>query len=336
MQDIKYTKSSNNFFVKEEPLYPFSNNGEYIIALIKKENIDTWNMCQIISEYIGVKIKEIGYCGLKDKDATSTQYISIPKSYQEKLEKFSHENIQILSITKHENKLKIGHLKGNHFTILLNETNIFDILKTRCEIISQYGMANYFGYQRFGRDRENYIIGRDIVEGKKRIREKHKSKFFISAYQSYLFNNWLNDRINFSKTTKEEKYTKQPHPFKMLDGEVFLHYPYGRIFSSEDLDIQATRFYEKDISITGLIAGEKITKSTNEAYNIEKNIDIINKQTSSLPTKQMLGARRFAWIFPDNLTITKEENTIKLDFFLPKGSYATVLLEQLGLNITKE
>jgi len=343
VQNIEYVKTSNNFFVDEVPLYSFSENGNFLIALVQKQDLTTWEMIKIISEYTGVKIRDIGYCGLKDKYGTTTQHISLDKKYEQRLKNFSHHNIQIMNITHHDNKLKIGHLKGNKFSILLDGVSFFDILEKRIDIISQMGIANYFGYQRFGVDDKNFEIGRNIIEGKTQIREKHKSKFFISAYQSYLFNKWLDNRVEISKNPHSfdldsktvDSFNIQEHPFKIFDGEVYLHYPYGRIFQSNDTIEESKRFYKQDIAPTGLIAGEKVTKSTSIAYELEGKIDIISKTTSKLPTKQILGGRRFAWIFPKDMSICKHQDKIKIDFFLPKGSYATVLLEQLGLRIIK-
>lgn len=323
---IKYKKSSANFAVKEESLYPFDGSGEYIVLSVQKKNLSTWDMVQIFSEHIGVKIRDIGYAGLKDKNGTTVQNISMDKKYEDRINSFYHEHIKILSSSYHGNKLRVGHLKGNHFSILLDDIKYFDMLKDRIETISKWGIPNYFGFQRFGLDKENFLIGKDIVSGAKKIRAKHKSKLFISAYQSYLFNNWLDDRVKMSKTNTN---TEQTHPFKLFDGEIYLHYPYGKIFQSEIKEEE--RFLNQDIAPTGLLAGEKVSKSSGEAYIFEEKIDIINSTTSKLPKKQMLGSRRFAWIFPSELTIIEENDKLKITFFLPKGSYATVLLEQLGI-----
>ena len=45
----------------------------------------------------------------------TVQHISIHRKYEDALKSFSHENIKILETTYHNNKIKIGHLKGNNF-----------------------------------------------------------------------------------------------------------------------------------------------------------------------------------------------------------------------------
>ena len=81
------------------------------------------------------------------------------------LKSFNHENIKILETTYHNNKIKIGHLKGNNFykikkLDLLKNKNRRGIFKN-----CSFGMPNYFGFQRFGIDGENYKKGKQIVEG---------------------------------------------------------------------------------------------------------------------------------------------------------------------------
>ena len=44
------------------------------------------------------------------------------------------------------------------------------------------------------------------------------------------------------------------------------------------------------------------------------------------------GARRYAWVFPKDIDgrYKNEEAQYELNFYLPKGCYATVLIEELA------
>ena len=319
---MNYTKNKDNFMVCEKPLYEFSGEGEFVVAHIKKQNLSTWEALEIISSHIGVKARELGYCGLKDKQATTQQYISVPRKFETALAQFSHTNLQILDTTYHNNKLRIGHLKGNHFTIILPPSEDFTQLEQNLLWIDKLGMPNYFGSQRFGNTDDNYALGKDILEGKKKLRDKKKSNFFISAYQSHLFNQWLQTRIKYSQDNPPA--TDSTHPFAILEGDVLMHYPYGRLFLAADLEAESKRFFEKDISPTGLLVGNKATLAESKAWELEKLIH------QSFDVK-VQGARRYAWIFPQDVKIEQTGENIKLEFYLPKGSYATVLLEQIGI-----
>ncbi len=79
-------------------------------------------MLEILAKYLNINPKDIGYAGLKDKHAMTTQYISIlDKDIEKKIEKFQHPKIKVLDITRHSNKIRVGHLKGNHFKIRLKK-----------------------------------------------------------------------------------------------------------------------------------------------------------------------------------------------------------------------
>ncbi len=341
-----FSKNSKDFVVNEIPLYEFSGDGEHLILCIRKRDLSTWDMIKILSEHIGIKSKDIGYAGLKDKEGMTTQYISLPKKYEPKTENFQHEKIKILTKTYHRNKIKIGHLKANHFFIRLKKVSKSDAKKLSevIKIVKKSGFPNYFGYQRFGRDGDNFEYAKEILKGQKRERNKRMKKFFISAYQSHLFNLWLSKRVEISKMfesfskeelemtfnfTKEtvDQLLKQKHFFKILPGDLCHHYPYGKLFLCEDIKEESERFYEKKITLTGLLVGKKAKTSTGVAGNFEK--DIVKEAEEFLD--KMNGARRFAWIFVDDLELNYKESEAwaELNFTLPKGSYATVLLEEL-------
>jgi len=344
-----FKQSKNDFVVDEVPLYEFSGEGEHLILKIRKKDLTTWDMVNIISNHIGIRNREIGYAGLKDKNALTVQHISIPKIYEDKIDNFEHSQIKIIDKTYHNNKIRIGHLKGNKFFIRLKR--VIGLHKTKIEQaleqIAKFGIPNYFGYQRFGIDKKNYLLGEEIESGKLKIRDRKKREFLISAYQSYLFNKWLSKRVEISKifTSFSEKeileyfklnnilenislseiknIKKQPHPFKLFDGDIMHHYPYGRIFNLENLEDESKRFIERDIVPTGLLSGKKVKISSGLAFEFEKSFDKELKSTD--------GARRLAWIYPEEIkTNYKEQNAwLEIEFYLPKGSYATTVLEEI-------
>ena len=77
----------------------------------------------MLSKRLNIKKSDIGYAGLKDKNALSIQYISINKKLAKNIESLDLENIKILDSTYHDNKIKIGHLKGNKFYIRIKKLN---------------------------------------------------------------------------------------------------------------------------------------------------------------------------------------------------------------------
>jgi tRNA pseudouridine13 synthase len=340
--DFHFKQTARDFVVEELPLYEFSGEGEHLVMFIRKKNLSTMELISIIARYLGIKNKEIGYAGLKDKHAMTKQYISLHKKYEESLENFNHESIKILSKTYHNNKIRIGHLKGNRFYIKLKKVNptsaqkIDEALKN----ISQNGMPNFFGYQRFGNDGDNHIEGEKIAKGTKKERNPRIRKLLINAYQSHLFNMWLSRRLeinrlvnNFQPKELESllnipldeivKLKSQKHNFKVINGDIMEHYPHGRLFDFDGSQEDIKRFESRDISVTGMLCGKKVKTSSNIAGVIEKDYnDEINAD----------GARRYAWIYPEDVEgrFNQIEAQYELNFTLPKGAYATVLIEEIA------
>ena len=162
---------------------------------------------------------------------------------------------------------------------------------------------------------------------------------YINAYQSYLFNSWLSKRIEISKLIEafepKEVYQKlnlpldvvkqmkkQKHPFKLMTGDLLSHYPFGKIFTIENLEEESAKFNERDRVPTGLLSGKRVKNSVDLAYEIEKEFEAHTGED---------GARRFAWIFPEDISSNYKEdkNWMELQFYLPKGSYATEVIAEI-------
>jgi tRNA pseudouridine13 synthase len=199
--DVHFKQSKEDFIVTEIPLYEFTGDGEHLIIKLRKKDLTTWDALNIISNHLGIKSRDIGYAGLKDKNAMTIQYLSLHKQYEKALESFEHPQIKILEKTYHNNKIKIGHLKGNNFFIRLKRVSPTDNTKLQSvlEKIAQFGIANYFGFQRFGVEGDNYKKGEQIIAGTLKEKNRKLKQMYLNAYQSEKFNNWLSRRIEISK-----------------------------------------------------------------------------------------------------------------------------------------
>ena len=119
-----FKQTIERFFVEEIPLYDFSGTGNYLILKIKKTDMSTWKLITVLAKATGLEERDIGYAGLKDKSATTIQYISLAKRYERELNKnLTTEKIEILERTYNKSPIKIGHLKGNKFSIVLHYLN---------------------------------------------------------------------------------------------------------------------------------------------------------------------------------------------------------------------
>lgn len=175
--------------------------GKYNIFLLRKKNITTHKALSIIAKKFG--IRKIGFAGLKDKRAITEQYITMLNGND-----FKERNIELIRVGTTDRMLSKGDLIGNEFTITIHDCKTENLPKI-VEEINKRGLPNYFGHQRFGIYQNNHVIGKLIVKrdfrkalemtnkqyGKnyKDISEvgKEKLKFFVNAYQSFLFNKML-------------------------------------------------------------------------------------------------------------------------------------------------
>jgi len=339
--DVVFKQSKEDFVVTEVPLYEFSGEGEHLILKIRKKDLSTWDAVEIIANYLGCRSRDIGYAGLKDKNAMTIQSISVHKKYEEKLNSFEHQNIKILEKTYHNNKIKVGHLKGNKFFIRLKRVGLIECKKIEGAVqeLVTLGMPNYFGFQRFGIEGNNWQKGKDIIEGNLKEKRRNLRQMYINAYQSYLFNAWLSKRIEISKLVaafepKEifeklnlpldivKQMKKQKHPLKIMTGDMLSHYPYGRVFTIDDLEVESQKFFDRDRVPTGLLSGKRVKNSEGLAYEIEKDFEEKTGED---------GARRFAWVFPEDIesNYKEDKNWMELQFYLPKGSYATEFIAEI-------
>ena len=345
-----FKQTIERFFVEEIPLYPPSGRGNFLYLKIKKRDMSTWKLITVLAKATGLAERDIGYAGLKDKNATAIQYISLPKQYEKELNKnLSTDKIEILERSYHKSAIKIGHLKGNRFSIILHDINPQDakFFNTTAKKMQITGIPNYYGYQRFGEDSRSYLQGKEIAHSGKKLKGS-KEKLLVSAYQSYLYNRWLSSRVKISNTidtldtqkaSKELQFplelvkvlAKQPQFFKLFIGDIVMDYPYGKSKTISDLNSTSELFKQTKISPTGLLCGASTNRAKADAYYLEEEYD--DKELTSLK-----GDRRFAWIWPKSVETKYDINTKKLtvEFYLPKGSYATTFLEEIGKFSLKE
>ena len=302
---FRFRATPKNFFVEELPNKEFLERGDYLVLKIQKQGLSTWELVEFFKNEL--LIDEIGYAGLKDKNATTIQYISIPKRYYKKIKRFKHPKIKILQTYLHNRPLQMSELTGNRFVVHLQTISNIRVgqIQQTLELIAAIGMPNYFGYQRFGKD--GLQQAKAFLNGERVVRSKRMQKFLLFILQSDLFNRWLQRRVSISK-----------NGFELLQGDVYR--------TKEDRYIRPKKIpqkaYEKrEIAVTGLLPGKHVIRSFGKAREIEKLFD------EPLPLK---GDRRDAIVYPVINDLTMKHKELILDFALPKGSYATILLENLA------
>jgi tRNA pseudouridine13 synthase len=312
---FKFEQNQDDFIVDEIGI-KFKGNGNYTILHIKKVEMTTWDMVAAFAAFLNINAEKIGYAGLKDKHATTTQYISIESRYEKELKKFKHPQIKVIGWTRHTHSIRMGDLIGNRFTINLFEVNQIQAgqIEKLARKSEKLGLPNYFGYQRFGRDGDSINQAKEMIDGELTIEDAKLKKFLISVYQSVFFNEWLAERVRISR---EENGGK----FLLLEGDLYQD-SNGKLFTPKMP--QQKDFEAHKVVPTGLLCGRGVYRSRGKAGEIEAKYD-----DGFLYEK---GLRREAIIFPKDVEIKYDNNFDKMNiaFTLPKGSYATVFLENIA------
>ncbi len=326
----KIKEKPEYFLVEEIPLYDPCGDGEHLFVSITKKNKTTREIQQELAKLLGLKPRHIGCAGMKDKYAVTTQVFSIKtgKLSEEKIKavcKAIEENlgVKVRWAKLHKNKLRTGHLLGNKFSILITEIKIEkneakERVKKILDIIKRTGLPNFYGPQRFGVRGENIKKGLEIIKGKRRIKNKWVRRLLLSAYQSYLCNLYLAERLRHSLFDK------------IMKGDIAKKYETGGMFVVENVEREQKRYEAKEISFTAPIYGKKMWWPKYDALKFEK--EVLEKSDVTIEELEMVnasGTRRTGRIFPQGLRARFTDKGLKLSFFLPKGSFATVLLREI-------
>lgn len=157
-------KRPEDFLVDEQPLYEPCGEGEHIYLFVEKKGLSTAQLVSIIAHHFGVQYRAVGYAGMKDKHAITRQVVSVhvPGRKLEDFPMLQHDRVGVLWADMHTNKLRLGHLRGNRFSIRIREvapTAVLQVHQIMKRLASQ-GIPNYFGEQRFGIRCNNHILGR--------------------------------------------------------------------------------------------------------------------------------------------------------------------------------
>ncbi len=164
-----------DFIVQEVPLYQPEGVGTHCYFMVEKRGISTMEAVRLIARALGRNNFDIGYAGLKDAQAVTTQMFSVEHEDSARLRDLQVPHLKIVHITRHRNKLKIGHLAGNRFVIKVRHQDwgragaTLDEPRRKAEailaVLNKTGTPNFFGPQRFGMRKDNHMLGLSLLRG---------------------------------------------------------------------------------------------------------------------------------------------------------------------------
>ena len=328
--------------------YRADEKGDYVVFLLEKYNWENLRILGIIADQLGISRRNISIAGMKDKNAVTTQRVSAYNVPVKKIQSLKIKDTCIQTLGQ-GSRVYLGALWGNEFTITIRNISmkkkkIEQIMNKKLIELNKH-FPNYFGIQRFGAKRGvNHLVGKEIINGnikkavltyisnpsdlKKELEELPKSAFyekkiisyllkkpdgyngslkllplslqklFLHSYQSYLFNKTLSKAIEKNMTGYDLKLPLFGYNMKLPKDENVVRI-LRSILQEENLDLRRFR--------VGQTQGLSLKGSERIAFQKFHGFKILN-------------------ISEDELN--KGKLKIVVQFSLPKGAYATVLLNE--------
>jgi tRNA pseudouridine13 synthase len=325
---LTFTPSPDRFTVEEIPAYTPSGEGTHTFLWIEKQGLTTFDAIALLAKAFGVPSRDVGYAGLKDKQATTRQWLSVPGLDPERALAFADGGVRVIAAARHGHKLRLGHLRGNRFeTLLVGDATDDEVaaLRVRFADLSASGVPNRFGEQRFGADATNATRGLALLRGERQERDKRKRRLMLSALQSAVFNRTLELRATRGALTS------------VLPGDVLKKTETGGLFVSTEPEVDQRRVDAGELVPTGpLPGGREIEPPPGTAARALEDEAIAavgaTREDFERPGRELPGARRPVLLRISEPAFSEEAGTeagtraVRLRFTLPAGSYATVVV----------
>lgn len=384
-----------DFLVEEIPLYEPCGSGEHLYLFIEKIERPTLAVIRDLARKLRVSVGAIGYAGMKDKVAVTRQLLSVhllegdPHRLAEEID---IPGVRVLWADRHRNKLRVGHLKGNRFSIRIREVNAGDVTRVDRVLkrLETSGVPNFIGEQRFGYHQTNHEIGRlyllrdwqglcDLMLGpclqdgdhaaearaayaagdfdaalktwpssgsnetrvlaslaagrtpQQAVHDVNEAalRFFVTAFQSAIFNKVLAQRIDESRFER------------LIEGDIV-----GRTDDSHNLfrigpdelidESVIQRFGDLELSATGPLWGSEMRRAEGKIDEAEfaalhaTGIALDHFDQSAIDVRGTRRSLRLA-VRAGEVSAGSDDHGpyIRVDFELPRGGFATTVLDEV-------
>jgi len=321
----------HDFQVEEVPAYQPTGAGEHAYLWIEKRGVSSPELVSRIIRLLAVPSKDIGLAGQKDRYAVTRQFCSIPKRLAIDTDKLNSDDITVLNVTAHQNKLKTGHLKGNKFRLTLRSPNApyttadLEKVQERLELLVSTGLPNYFGPQRFGHGGNTVIDGLRLLKGKlpkDHWPDSHSRtlrRLALSAVQSAVFNLVAAQRVAAGTIGTP------------LSGDVVIRKEGTKPYR-----------YPDGADTTGIVPagpmpGPEMLAASGDIAEMENAALVtmgLKPRDFERFAKLTSGVRRKFVEFPSDVSASlTDSGTIEVGFVLSAGTYATIVLQDIAAQV---
>lgn len=333
--------SPDDFQVDEILGFEASGAGPHALLRVRKRGANTEWVARELARAAGCKPFEVGFAGLKDRNAVTTQAFTVPRGKRAAQDflGLSGEGFEVIAAAEHQRKLPRGALEGNRFELIVRELRA-DPAQVAARIAAMVagGVPNYFGEQRFGRDAGN--LGAVLAEAQKlaargevnasrnrgRGSRNDQTGFMLSAARSLVFNAILAERVRRGTWNR------------FVAGDVANLDGRGSVFAIEGDDATLnSRCESLEIHPTAPLWGEGESLAKAEALALEQGVAAgFPEALAVITAERMSSERRALRIRIRDLDYHYSGDVLTLRFALSAGSFATTVLREIIVGATGE
>ena len=295
-------------------------SGEHVWVLLRKTGWNTSDAGQWLASALGCAVRDVSWAGLKDRHAVTEQWFGAHLPGPASLPELPTPpaGLEVLRLARHPRKLRTGALRGNTFRLTLRDAvGDWPRVNQRLGRIARYGVPNWFGDQRFGRDGGNLQAAWRMFDGMP-VRSRHRRGLFLSAARSFLFNRVLAERVRLGEWDRP------------LGGDLMTFTDSGSVFPADRLVPGDARVAAGDVHPSGPLPGRHATAPDAEAGAVEQAV--LEQWPAALAGLERLrvdAARRALRLPVRELHWRRCGDHLKVGFRLPAGAYATSVLREL-------
>lgn len=390
----RFREADEDFLVEEVPAYEPCGAGDHLFLRVEKRGITTHEAARRIAHALGRRPGDVGFAGQKDAHAVAVQWFSVEhvEAAAATAALADVEGVRVLGAIRHRNKLKLGHLRGNRFRIVIRGVGEGAAANASAVLahLERHGAPNGFGEQRFGMRGDNHEVGRALVRGDAdaacalitalpgdatdpRVAEarsrvaagdpggaaaalpgsfrnertvlaalgrgrttaqalrdlpKDALRFYVSAYQSALFNRLLAERIAL--------HADDGGLGRVEVGDLAFLHARGAVFRVEDAAAEQPRADALEISPSGPMFGTETLLADGEPGRRERELlaaEGLAPGAFRVPGAGSLDGERRPFRVPLTDAGVEDcggaEPAIVVSFTLPRGSFATSVLREV-------
>ncbi|WP_323659002.1 tRNA pseudouridine(13) synthase TruD [Pectobacterium versatile] len=315
--------TAEDFLVVEDLGFQPDGDGEQVLVRVRKRGCNTQFVAEMLAKFVRLPLRAVSYAGLKDRHAVTEQWfcLHMPGKETPDFSSLELEGCDVLEVIRHRRKLRIGTLRGNHFTLVLRQVSDRNEVDARLTLIAAKGAPNYFGSQRFGRNGNNLEQARLWANNEIRVKERSKRSFYLSASRSAMFN-----QVASARLAGQQAKT-------VLCGDALQLTGRGSWFVAkpDELDALQTRLDAGELQITAPLPGDGELGTQDDARVFEEQA-LVGQDTlwSLVKRERVEPARRAVLLYPQQMHWEwQDDATVKVTFWLPAGSFATSVVREL-------